>query len=53
MDAGLVYRGETPRFIIAVYCDRVPDTLPDGLPGFTAAHATAGRLARLCWDTMA
>jgi beta-lactamase class A len=52
MDAGVVYRGETPRFIIAVYCDRVPDTLPDGLPGFAAAYATAGRLARACWDVM-
>jgi beta-lactamase class A len=52
MDAGVVYRGETPRFIIAVYLDRVPDVLPDGLPGFTGAYATAGKLTRLCWDTM-
>jgi beta-lactamase class A len=52
MDAGVVYRGETPRFIISVYCDRVPDTLPDGLPGYTAAYATAGKLTRACWDVM-
>ena len=52
MDAGVVYRGDAPRFIISVYLDRVPDTLPDGLPGYTAAYATAGRLTRLCWDTM-
>lgn len=53
MDAGVVYRGETPRFIISVYLDRVPDTLPDGLPGYTAAYATAGKLTRACWDVMA
>jgi beta-lactamase class A len=52
MDAGVVYRGDTPRFIISVYLDRVPDVLPDGLPGFTAAYATAGKLTRACWDVM-
>ena len=39
-----------PRFVINVYTDCMPDTLPDGLPGFTAAYATTGRLARACWD---
>jgi beta-lactamase class A len=52
MDAGVVYRGDTPRFIISVYLDRVPDELPDGLPGYTAAYATAGKLTRACWDVM-
>lgn len=52
MDAGVVYKDDRPRFIISVYLDQVPDTLPDGLPGFTAAYATAGRLARACWDAM-
>jgi beta-lactamase class A len=52
MDAGLVYKNDRPRYMISVFTDRVPETLPDGLPGFTAAYATAGRLARLCWDAM-
>lgn len=52
MDAGLVYKDDRPRYIISVFTDRVPETLPDGLPGYTAAYATAGRLARLCWDAM-
>ncbi len=52
MDAGIVYKGDAARFIIAVFMDQVPDTLPDGLPGYTAAYATAGRLARTCWDMM-
>jgi beta-lactamase class A len=52
MDAGVVYRGNTPRFIISVFTDKVPETLPDGMPGYTAAYATAGRLTRMCWDAM-
>jgi beta-lactamase class A len=52
MDAGVVYRNDRPRFILGVFTDRVPETLPDGLPGHAAACATAGRLARLCWDAM-
>jgi beta-lactamase class A len=52
MDAGVVYKDDQPRFIISVYLDRVPDVLPDGLPGYTAAYATAGRLTRACWDAM-
>ncbi|WP_204623445.1 serine hydrolase [Crenalkalicoccus roseus] len=49
-DAGIVYRDGRPLFILAAYADRVPDTMPDGLPGFAAAYATVGRLARACWD---
>ncbi|MBW6399720.1 serine hydrolase [Roseomonas sp. HJA6] len=52
MDAGIVYKGNTPRFIITVYMDQVPETMPDGLPGASAMFATAGRLTRLCWDSM-
>lgn len=51
-DAGIVFREGRPLFILAVYCDRVPDEMPDGLPGFAAAYATAGRLARACWDAL-
>jgi beta-lactamase class A len=49
-DAGIVYRDGRPLFILAAYADRVPETMPDGLPGFAAAYATVGRLARACWD---
>lgn len=52
MDAGIVWRGERPLFILTVYTDRVPETMPDGLPGFSAAFATAGKLARACWDAL-
>ena len=51
MDAGIVYRDATPRFIITVYTDRVPATMPDGLPGYAAAFFVIGSLARACWET--
>jgi beta-lactamase class A len=51
-DAGIVYRDGRPLFILAAYCDRVPDEMPDGLPGFAAAYATVGRLARAAWDAL-
>jgi len=50
MDAGIVYRDGAPRFILTVYTEHVPETLPDGTPGFAAANQLIGRLARLCWD---
>jgi len=50
MDAGIVYRDTAPRFIIAVYTDQVPTTMPDGLPGYAAAFLVIGALARACWE---
>ncbi|TNB46210.1 serine hydrolase [Martelella lutilitoris] len=49
MDAGIVYRDGAPLFILAVYTDGVPLTMPDGLPGYTVALETIGRLARACF----
>lgn len=49
-DAGIVYRGDVPLFILAAYTDRVPETMPDGLPGYSAAFATIAKLSRACWD---
>ncbi len=51
-DAGIVYRDGRPLFILAAYADEVPDAMPDGLPGFAAAYATVGRLARAAWDAL-
>ena len=52
MDAGIVYQGERPLFILTAYTDQVPDALPDGTPGFTAACELIGRMARVCYDTL-
>jgi len=50
MDAGIVYRDGAPRFILTAYTEHVPETLPDGTPGFAAAYQVIGKMARLCWD---
>ena len=50
MDAGIVYKDGAPLFILTAYTEHVPETLPDGTPGFAAANQLIGKLARLCWD---
>ena len=52
MDAGVVYGGKMPCFIISVFTDKVPGALLDDMPGYTAAFASAGRLTMMCWDAM-
>ncbi len=49
-DAGIVFRGDEPRFILTVYTDHVPLETPDCTPGFAAAGQLIGRLTRECWD---
>jgi beta-lactamase class A len=53
MDAGIVYKGERPLFILTAYTEHVPDALADGTPGFAAAYQLIGRMARLSYDTLA
>jgi beta-lactamase class A len=53
MDAGVVFQGDRPLYALAAYTDLVPETMPDGLPGYSAAFATISRLSRACWDAMA
>lgn len=50
MDAGIVYRDGKPLFILTAYTHKVPQALPDGLPGHAIANITIARLARACWD---
>jgi beta-lactamase class A len=52
MDAGIVYKGERPLFVLTAYTEHVPDALADGTPGFAAANQLIGRLARLSYDTL-
>ena len=52
MDAGIVWKDDRPLFILTAYTDRVPAALPDGTPGFTAANALIGHMARLAYDAL-
>ena len=52
MDAGIVYKGERPLFVLTAYTEHVPDALADGTPGFAAAYQLIGGMARLSYDTL-
>jgi beta-lactamase class A len=52
MDAGIVFKDDTPLFILTAYTDHVPEALPDDTPGFAAAYQLMGRMARLAWDAL-
>src|SRR5215216_296762 len=50
-DAGIIYRGEDPLFILTVYTEHLPENLPD-MSGFSRASLLIARLARTCFDTL-
>jgi beta-lactamase class A len=52
MDAGIIWKGDRPAFILTAYTEHVPAALPDGTPGFAAAAQLIGRMARLCYDRL-
>jgi beta-lactamase class A len=51
-DAGIIYQGEQPLFILTVYTEHVPLEMPDGMPGYTMAGWHIARLCRLCYDAL-
>jgi beta-lactamase class A len=51
-DAGIIYQGDQPLFILTAYTENVPVELPDGTPGHTAAAQLIGRLARTSYDAL-
>jgi beta-lactamase class A len=52
MDAGIIFKAERPLCILTAYTEHVPEMLPDGTPGFTAANQLIGRMARLAYDAL-
>jgi beta-lactamase class A len=52
MDAGIVFKGEQPLFVLTAYTEHVPEALPDGTPGFAAAYQLIGRMARLAYEAL-
>jgi beta-lactamase class A len=52
-DVGIVFHEGRPLYALAAFTDQVPETMPDGLPGYSAVFATIGRLSRACWDVLA
>ncbi|MBI4641381.1 MAG: serine hydrolase [Candidatus Tectomicrobia bacterium] len=51
-DAGIIYQGDQPLYVLTAYTEHVPVELPDGTPGHTATAQLIGRLARTCYDAL-
>ena len=51
-DAGIVFQGDRPLFILTAYTEREDPELPDGTPYVYAATTLIGRMARLCYDSL-
>ena len=51
-DAGIIFFRDRPLFILTVYTEHLPEELPNGLPGHTAAVQLIGRLCRTCYDVL-
>ena len=51
-DAGIVYKGMEPSFILSVFTECVPDVLSDGTPGHAVASHLIGKLSRICYDRL-
>lgn len=51
-DAGIIFQGAMPLFILSVYTEHVPLEMPDGLPGYTVAGHHIGYLCRYCWEAL-
>jgi beta-lactamase class A len=52
-DAGIIFNGDVPKFILTVYTDHVPKELPDGMPGSWVASTDIAALCRTCWEELA
>ncbi len=52
-DAGIVFQGPRPLFILTVYTYPVSRELADGQPGKAVATAHIARLCRTSWDALA
>src|ERR1700694_186648 len=44
MDAGIIFKHARPLCILTAYTEHVPEALPDGTPGFSAAAQLIGRM---------
>lgn len=51
-DAGIIYDGQRPLFILAVLMHHVPLDMPDVSTGVGTPNHLIAQLARACWDTL-
>ena len=51
-DAGVIYLGDEPLFILSVFTEDVPVDLTDGTPGHAATSQLIGKMCRACYDEL-
>ena len=51
-DAGIVFQGDRPLFILTVYTNHDSPKLQDDTPYVYAATRLIGQLARACYDSL-
>ena len=51
-DAGIIFSGDKPLFIMTVYTENVPHTLPDGRAGHAVGCDTVARLALEAYEAL-
>lgn len=51
-DAGIVFQGNTPLFILTVYTEHLPVNMPDGTSGYHWAGHLIARMAKACYDAL-
>jgi beta-lactamase class A len=49
-DAGIVFQGETPLFILTVYTERLPVNMPSGTSGYLHAGLMIAKMAKAAYD---
>jgi beta-lactamase class A len=52
-DAGIIFQGDTPLFILTVYTEHLPVNMPDGTSGYHWAGHQIARMSKLCYDALA
>ncbi|MCC7367777.1 MAG: serine hydrolase [Chloroflexi bacterium] len=51
-DAGIIFQGDTPLFVLTVYTEHLPVNMPDGTSGYHWAGHQIARMAKLCYDAL-
>ena len=49
-DAGIIYQGDTPLFILTVYTEHLPVNMPHGTSGYLHAGLMIAKMAKVAYD---
>jgi beta-lactamase class A len=52
-DAGIIFQGETPLFVLTVYTENLPVNMPSGTSGYLHAGLMIAKMAKVAYDAFA